>query len=87
MVQGNIDAAEEPPEHHARVWTKVDGEWKEIVVEPVRGSWKSYYQNISDVLNKGAELAVKPEECRKCMAVFDAAMESAETGQTVKVEG
>ena len=85
MVQGNIDAAEEPPEHHARVWTKVDGEWKEIVVEPVRGSWKSYYQNISDVLNKGAELAVKPEECRKCMVVFDAAMESAETGRTVKM--
>jgi len=86
MLKGDIDAAEEPPEHHARVWRKVNGEWKEIVVEPVKGSWKAYYQNISDVLNKGAELAVKPEECRKCMAVFDAATKSAETGQVVKVE-
>lgn len=86
MLKGDIDAAEEPPEHHARVWTKVNGEWREIVVEPVKGSWKAYYQNISDVLNKGAELAVKPEECRKCMAVFDAATKSAETGEVVRVE-
>ncbi len=84
MVQGDIDAAVENPENRARVWTEVDGASTEQVIDSVRGSWKSYYQNISDVLNKGAELAVKPEEVRKVMAVFDAAMQSAESGEVVK---
>ena len=45
----------------------------------------SYYQNISDVLNKGAELAVKPEQVLDVMRVYDAAMRSAETGQVVRL--
>ena len=52
-------------------------------MDSVRGSWKSYYGNISDVLNEGAELAVKPQEAYQVMRVYDAAMTSAETGQVV----
>ena len=55
------------------------------VIDSVRASWKSYYQNISAVLNKGAELAVKPEQAYRAMQVYDAAMTSAETGQAVKL--
>ena len=51
----------------------------------IRGNWKSYYQNISDVLNKGEELFVKAEECRNCMYVFDAALRSNEKKKTEKV--
>ena len=68
----------------ANIWTEADGEQRELVVESVRGSWKSYYQNISDVLNKGAELIVKPEEIRRVMQVYDAAMRSSETGEAVQ---
>ncbi|HIE26076.1 TPA: dehydrogenase [Candidatus Poribacteria bacterium] len=85
MVKGDIDAATENPAQRARVFTEVNGEVKEIVIDSVRGSWKSYYQNISDVLNKGAELAVKPEEARRAMMIYDAAMKSADTGETIKV--
>ncbi|MCG9128341.1 Gfo/Idh/MocA family oxidoreductase [Candidatus Poribacteria bacterium] len=85
MREGDIDAAEEDPTNYAKVWTEAGGESRELVIESVRGSWKSYYQNISDVLNKGSELVVKPEEIRKVMQVYDAAMESAETGQVVKI--
>ena len=85
MVAGNIDAAEEDPANYAKVCTEADGESRELVVESVRGTWKSYYQNISDVLNNGAELAVKPEEVRRTMAVYDAAMRSSETGETVRL--
>ena len=84
MVAGNIDAAEEDPANYAKVWTEAEGEQRELVVESVRGSWKSYYQNISDVLNKGAELIVKPEEVRRVMLVYDAAMCSSETGEAVQ---
>ena len=85
MRDGDIDAAEEDPSNYAKVWTEAGGENRELVIESVRGSWKSYYQNIADVLNKDAELVVKPEEIRKVMQVYDAAMESAETGETVKI--
>ena len=85
MVAGNIDAAEEDPDTYANIWTEADGEQRELVVESVRGSWKSYYQNISDVLNKGAELIVKPEEIKQVMQVYDAAMRSSETGEAVQV--
>lgn len=84
MREGDIDSAEEDPANYAKVWTAAGGERREIVVESVRGSWKSYYKNIADVLNDGAELVVKPEEMRNVMKVYDAAMESAETGQTVR---
>ena len=85
MVAGNINAAEEDPTNYAKVWTEVGSENREMVVESIRGSWKSYYQNISDVLNKGAELSVKPEEVRRAMLVYDAAMRSAETGEAVQL--
>lgn len=85
MREGNIDAAEEAPENRAQITTMVSGTREEMVVDSVRGSWKSYYQNISDVLNDGAELAVKPEEALRAMRVFDAAMESSETGEVVRL--
>jgi scyllo-inositol 2-dehydrogenase (NADP+) len=85
MVKGNIDAATEDPEQRGRVFSEANGEQKEIVIDSVKGSWKSYYQNISDVLNKSAELAVKPEEARRAMVIYDAAMKSSETREAVKV--
>ena len=85
MRDGDIDAAEELPEHRTRVCTFVNGEGETLVIDSVRGTWKSYYQNISDVLNRGAELAVKPQEVYRVMQVYDAAMQSAEAGQAVKL--
>jgi len=82
---GNIDAAQEDPANYARVTTWVRGEPEERIVESVRGSWKSYYQNISDVLNKGAELIVKPQQIYRLMQVYDAAMRSAEMGEVVRL--
>ena len=79
-------AAEEPAEHRTRVSTDLNGITTEMTLDSVRGSWTSYYQNISDVLNQGAELTVTPESVRRVMAVLDAATYSMETGETVKVE-
>ena len=86
MREGNIDGAEEDPAHRAQVCTMIHGHERKIVVDSVRGSWKSYYRNISDVLNEGAELAVKAEEAYKTMCVYDAAMRSAETGQVITMK-
>jgi scyllo-inositol 2-dehydrogenase (NADP+) len=84
MREGNIDAAEEDPQHRARVRTVASGEMEERVIESVRGSWRSYYGNIADVLNAGADLAVKPQEVYRVMEVYDAAVRSAATGEVVR---
>ena len=83
---GNIDAAKEDPAHRAEVRTMVNDEPQTLILDSVQGSWKSYYQNIADVLNRGVELAVKPEELYDVMRVYDAAMESAATGEVVTLE-
>lgn len=83
MRAGHIDAAEEDPAHHARVWSVREGDAQEFAIKSVRGSWTSYYQNIAGVLRGDAELAVKPEGAYRAMLVFDAAMQSAQTGQPV----
>ncbi len=41
------------------------------------------YQNVSDHINEGAKLIVKPEEARRYVAIYEAAYVSAETGQAV----
>ena len=84
MREGNIDSAEEDPQHRARVRTVASGEMEERIIESVRGSWRSYYENIADVLNAGADLAVKPQEVYRVMQVYDAAMRSAATGEVVR---
>ena len=85
MKAGNIDAAEQTPENYANVITVANGNEEKIVVEPVCGSWKSYYQNIADVLNYGKELVVTPAQILEVMRVFDAAMKSSETGEVVRL--
>ncbi len=83
MLSGNIDAAQEDPAQRARVYTGFDGMATEMVVDSVRSSWRAYYQNVADVLSKGAQLEVTPESVRRDIAVFDAAMESVRSGDSV----
>jgi len=81
--EGRIETAKEDPTDRAKVVTVARGKREELILDSVQASWTSYYQNIADVLNKGVELAVKPEEALATMRVYDAAMRSAETGRVV----
>lgn len=83
LLAGDITAATEEPDHRAQVRTELDGLAAELVVEGVRGDWTAYYRNVADAIQGRAKLAVRPEQVRRAMAVFDAAMESARTGTTV----
>lgn len=86
MLAGNIEAAVEDPAHRARVATELDGLATEMTIDSVKGDWTSYYRNVADALLGRAELIVRPEEARRAMAVFDAAMESARSGATVRLD-
>lgn len=86
MLGGDIEAAREAPEHRARVRTSIAGLDAELTIESARADWTSYYRNVADTLLNRAELAVKPEEVRRQIAILDAAMESARTGEAVRVD-
>jgi scyllo-inositol 2-dehydrogenase (NADP+) len=85
MLAGNIEAAVEDPAHRARIATEDGGLATEMVVETVRSDWTEYYRNIADVLAGRAESIVTPEQVRRAIAIFDAAMQSAATGSTVQL--
>ena len=81
MRAGQIDAAVEDP----ALYGKLHDGAAETTIATHPGRWRSYYENIRDVLTSGAELAVKPQQVRRVMAVFDAAFRSAQTGQVIAV--
>ncbi|NLO74511.1 MAG: Gfo/Idh/MocA family oxidoreductase [candidate division WS1 bacterium] len=82
MIAGDIDAAREDPALYGCLH---DGK-TEAAVPTLAGRWRSYYENIRDVLVQGAEPAVKLSEVRRAIAVIDAAFRSAETKEVVSLE-
>ncbi|MBT3374503.1 MAG: Gfo/Idh/MocA family oxidoreductase [Lentisphaerae bacterium] len=83
MKRGEIENATENLAERAVVTTTMEGERSTVVPETIRGDWRAYYQNIADVLLTGAELAVKPAECRRALRVLNAYKESCRTGMPV----
>lgn len=81
MKKGRIEDAVEAPEDRVRVTAERDGAVKEMILDPVKGSWVDYYRNIAAVLNEGAELAVQPREMLELMKVLDAANTALDSGR------
>jgi scyllo-inositol 2-dehydrogenase (NADP+) len=82
MIREEIDAAVEDPALYGRF---SDGK-AETVVPTLPGRWRTYYENIRDVLVAGAEPLVKLDEVRRAISVIDAAFTSAKTHATVAVD-
>ena len=82
-----IDAVTEPPGERAVVHTLRDGLAVEAAVDPVRGSWRAFYQNVADAALRGTALAITPREVRRAIAVFDAAEAASRTGLPVRPAG
>jgi len=79
MIKENIDEAEESPERGGRFH---DGK-EERSIPTRQGRWRSFYENVAGALTGKAEPAVKLPEVRRAMAVFDAALRSAENQEVV----
>jgi scyllo-inositol 2-dehydrogenase (NADP+) len=86
LLRGNIEAAAEDPADRARISTDVNGLAAEMIVDSVRGDWTGYYRNVADALAGRADLAVTADQVRRTIAVYDAAVVSARTGETIRVE-
>ena len=86
MIAGNIDGASEPDrDNWPRLRREVAGRSAETVFDGVPGRWRCFYENVAAAIGGQAELAVTPQSVRTVMGVFDAARESARTGQAVDV--
>ena len=82
MIAGDIDAAEEAPEHYAHLYRDAE----ETIIETAPGRWRSYYENIADALAGRAELAVTAESVRQTMVAIEAARLSAAEQRPVAPE-
>ena len=85
MLAGNIEAAKDDPQNYARVKTTLNGVEVQMTIETQPGNWKAYYQNVADVLLKGAKPAVRPEEAREVVRIVNAGMRAVETGKAVRL--
>ena len=85
LLAGDIGAAAEDSEQYARIYSRT-GEPSGTAAPTLPGRWRAYYDNIADVLQHGAALAVTPKSSRAVMAVIEAARESARSGQAVAVD-
>jgi len=85
MCEGRIHLAQEDPNYYGRLTTMLGGLQHVSTVTTLRGDWTAYYRTLADHLLEGKELPVKPEQVREAITVFDAAKESAKTGQAVKL--
>ena len=81
MIAGRIDEAAEDPARYGRY---SDGK-TETAVPTLPGRWRTYYENIRDVLTGAAQPLVTLAEVRRAIAVLDAAFQSARAGRVVEV--
>lgn len=77
LRSGDLDAADQPPDHQARIRAGGAPSDDDRFIPSVRGSWDSYYANIVDHLEGRAPLLVSAEQAREVVRVLDAAVESA----------
>jgi scyllo-inositol 2-dehydrogenase (NADP+) len=86
LIAGDIATASEDLNHYARLYHEVQGRPTETVVPTLPGRWRTFYDNLADVLQNDDVLAVSPESSRVVMAVIKAAQQSAQTGQALRFE-
>jgi predicted dehydrogenase len=53
-------------------------------IETIPGNYLAYYDSIYDTIREGKELIVKPEQSLDLMRIFEAAIESNRTGNSVR---
>jgi scyllo-inositol 2-dehydrogenase (NADP+) len=55
-------------------------------VETIAGDYLAYYRNIAEVIRKGAELLVKPEEAMDCIRLIELCYESNSQKRAMKIQ-
>ena len=86
MIRGETGPQPDPPDEWATVCTDLDGLMTTMRLESVlEQSYMTLYENVADVLAGKAEPLITPEEALDTARVIDAAFQSAETGEVVRL--
>ncbi len=85
LIRGEKSCLHMPDWDHAAAKMEIDGVVGTMDVEMEKDDWNGVYRNISEHLNEGKELIVKPEEVRIGIAAIEAALKSAESGRSADV--
>ncbi len=80
LMQGDVARAREDP----ATFGTLKGPEGERKIPTAPGRWGDFYDNFARAAKGEAALLVPPEQTRRVMAVFEAALESARQGQVVR---
>jgi scyllo-inositol 2-dehydrogenase (NADP+) len=75
----------EPESWWGKLNTTLNGEHFSGSYETLQGDYLKYYQNIYEVIRKGAELIVKPEQARDVITIIEAAIRSNHAKSAVQI--
>jgi scyllo-inositol 2-dehydrogenase (NADP+) len=78
------DWGEEPAANWGHLHLDRDGLQMEGTVKTDQGNYMAFYDNVSEVLNSGAEMIIKPEEARDVIRIIEIAFESARINKEIK---
>ncbi|MFP4294138.1 MAG: Gfo/Idh/MocA family oxidoreductase, partial [Cyclobacteriaceae bacterium] len=85
QLPGGDEWGMEPPEIWGTLDTEINGLHFRGEVESERGNYSLFYDNIYDVIAKGAELSVKPQEAMNVIRIIELAEQSDREGRSMKV--
>lgn len=83
LLPGSANWGEEPETAWGLLHTEKAGEVVREKLKTIAGNYSLFYQNLYDVLAKGAELLIKPEESRDCQLVLEACLRSDKEKRTI----
>jgi len=79
LKKGNIpkgkDWGKESPQYFGSLKTKISGDISERKIETLEGRYQDFYNNVFEVLEKGYEMEVKPEEAVSTIEIIEKAFE------------
>lgn len=67
-----------------QVYTEHQGYPAQMTVPYLENDWHEYYENLVAHLTRGGQLAIKPEEARRSIAIMETSEKSAKAGKTLK---
>ncbi|MGH2367636.1 MAG: Gfo/Idh/MocA family protein, partial [Chloroflexota bacterium] len=83
LHRGDVGPRPMDPEHAPRLVRFEAGQARDVPVEQVPGNYLAYYENVAAAIRGEASLAVEPSNVLQSIRLLTAAIQSAETGQTI----
>jgi predicted dehydrogenase len=85
LIPGSADWGKEDPDYWGILNAELHGQQFYGTIETEPGNYMGFYDNVHDVIIKGAGQAVAPEESRNVIRIIELAFESHKTGSVVSL--